>query len=187
VRPRSTTTLLLVLAAGVVAACGSDEEGGAPIPADIATQLESRLDEVQRRFEFGGGACTDIANDSQPAVEQLVASVPGDVDRDVRDALRQSFDRLFELTAEQCDEQQGQDTETETEPPPVEEPTETDTTPTDVLPTEPEEEPPVETDPGLPPGQDGEPPGQDGVPPGQDGQNPAQGGDGGAVVPEDDG
>jgi hypothetical protein len=145
------TTGLLALAACLLAAgCGSDDEGE-PIPANIAGQLQTRLDEIERRFEFGTGACADIQNDSLPAVEDLLASIPENVDAGVRDGLVEGFDRLFVLTEEQCEEPQT-DTETQTTPAP--EPVPTDTT--DTTETEP---PPNETEP--PPTETEEPPATD--------------------------
>jgi hypothetical protein len=188
---------LLALAAGIFAAgCGSAEEG-APIPANIANQLQTRLDEIERRFEFAGGACADIENDSQPAVDQLVASVPDDVDADVRRALQESFDRLFELTAEQCEQQQ---TETESEPEPAPapepEPVPTDTAPPETTETEapPETDTapaPEQTETTPPPGEEGEEGeggdgGAGGGGEGGSGQS-GQGGSGGILVPEDQG
>ena len=189
--PRTTTTLILALAAGLAGGCGSDDEqDGAPIPQQAAVDLESRLDEVERRLEAGGGACGDIQNNTLPAVRSIIDSLPQNVDPDVRDALEQSFASLFELTEEQCDEQKGQETETQAEPPPVE----TETEPTETVPPEDEdddegedeEQPPVEPTtpepaPETPPGQDGE------LPPGQSGENPGQGGGGGALVPGESG
>jgi hypothetical protein len=186
---------VLALTAGALAAgCGSDDEG-APIPANIANQLETRLDEIERRFEFAGGACADIENDSQPAVDQLVASVPDDVDADVRRALQESFDRLFALTAEQCEQQQ---TETETEPEPAPapepEPVPTDTAPPETTETEapPETDTapaPDETETAPPPaeGEEGEG-GDAGAGGGEGGSGQSgQGGSGGILVPEDQG
>jgi hypothetical protein len=154
VNARVATAALLALAAGLAAGCGSDDEQGEPIPADTAQVLQSRLDEVQRRFEFGGGACADIVNDSQPAVNDAIAAMPEDVAADVRDALQQGFDRLFELSAQQCEV----DTGAETEPQTTEEPEPTETTET-VPPPETETEttetvPPPETEtiPTEPPG-----------------------------------
>jgi hypothetical protein len=186
---------VLALAAGTLAAgCGSDDEG-APIPANIANQLETRLDEIERRFEFAGGACADIENDSQPAVDQLVASVPDDVDADVRRALQESFDRLFALTTEQCEQQQ---TETESEPEPAPAP-EPEPVPTDTAPPETTEtEAPPETDTAPAPeqtettppageGEEGEG-GDAGAGGGEGGSGQSgQGGSGGILVPEDQG
>jgi hypothetical protein len=189
-RLRTTTTLALVLAAGLAAGCGSDDEEGAPIPAGAAQQLESRLAEIERRFDFAGGACNDILDDSQPAVADIIYSLPDDVDPDIRDSLEQSFVRLFELTEQECDEEAGQETETETEPPPVIE-TEPETTETVPPPEEEDEEgdeeeeapPPVETAPPetTPPDQGG------GAVPGQSGELPGQGDGGGALVPQEGG
>ena len=126
--------ILLALAlAAPVAGCGSDKEGK-PIPADQTAALQRQLDSIENRFDFGDGACADIENKSIPAVRQELDSIPSSVGSDVRDALRSSFDRLFELTASQCDEQKGQET-TPTETTPTET-TPTETTPTETTPTE---------------------------------------------------
>jgi hypothetical protein len=197
---------LVALVAGTLAAgCGSDDEG-TPIPANIADQLQTRLDEIQRRFEFGNGACADIENDSKPAVEELVASVPNDVDADVRQALEESFDRLFELTAEQCEQQQTEtQPEPEPEPAPAPEPEPaptTDTAPPETTETEapPQTEttpPPEQTETAPPPAQgerdggddNGSGGGQGGA--GETGQGGSgqtgQGGSGGVIVPEGQG
>lgn len=181
-RLRARTTLVLALAACLAAGCGSDEEGR-PIPGEIAGELQAQLNSIQDRFEFpDGAACGDITAGTDPnttRVRNLIDSLPDDVDADVRDALRQSFDRLFELVQRECAEEPEQtETETtETEPPPTETiPTETvpppETTPTETIPTETEA-----TEP-LPPGQGGEPPGQGGENPGQ--------GNGGGLGPDED-
>jgi hypothetical protein len=182
---------VLALAAGLAAGCGGDEEPeGAPIPQQAAADLEARLAEVERRMDAGGGACADIQDDTLPAVSSIVGSLPQDVDPEVRDSLEQSFERLFQLTQEQCDEQRGQETDTEEEPPP---PVETETTETlppeddddDEGEEEEEEQPPPEEVPTeevppeeLPPGQGGDVPGQGGG-----GSGDGQGGGGGALVP----
>jgi hypothetical protein len=179
---RGIYILVLLLVAGLAAGCGSDDEPeGAPIPQQAAADIESRLAEVERRMEAGGGACADIQNDTKPAVDSIVASLPSDVDADVKAALQDSVDRLFDLTEQECDEEKGQDTETQAEPPPEPE-TETETVPTETVPPETETVPPPEEEPPeeVPPGQDGE------LPPGQGGENPSQG-NGGTIVPGEDG
>jgi hypothetical protein len=189
------TTGFLALAGCLVAAgCGSDEEGE-PIPANIAGQLQTRLAEVERRFEFGNGACADIQNDSLPAVEDLLASIPENVDADVRQGLTEGFDRLFVLTEEQCEQTQ---TETETEPAPAPEtvptePTETTPPPTETAPppTETEEPPPVDTETEPEPGEGGDASGGEGGSgesgQGGDAQGVQGGSGGGALVPGGEG
>lgn len=130
-RRRITTVLLLALVMG----CGSEEEKGSPIPDTAAAELEKRLDSVRNRFEFGGGACGDIPED-QALANQTIAELPQDVDPDVLQALQDGFDRLFVLTAEQCDETKGQETAPDPEPEP--------------LPTETQPEPEPETTPTVP-------------------------------------
>jgi hypothetical protein len=176
---RKTTILVLALAASAVAGCGGDDEEpeGAPIPQQAAVDLESRLAEVERRMDAGGGACADIQNDTKPAVDSIVSSLPSDVDADVRDALQESFDRLFQLSEDECDEQAGQETETDTEPVP---PPDTDTEETETAP------PPEETETApLPEETETAPPTEE-VPP-EDEENPDQGNGGGVLVPEEDG
>ena len=126
-------------------------------------------------MEAGGGACADIISDTLPAVNTTIQSLPEDVDPDVRQALLDGFNRLFELTSEQCDVEKGQ----ETEPEPLLEPepeTETETTPTETE-TTPTETTPTETTPTVP---------EEPIDPLEEDPN-AEEGSGGAVTPEDDG
>jgi hypothetical protein len=116
---------------------------------------------VQRRFDAGGGACGDIVNDTQPAVETILASLPSSVDADVRGAVAESFDRLFELSAEQCDDQEESTTPTEIETTDTTETETTDTTETETTDTtETEPTTPTETTPTTetvpPPPDDGD-------------------------------
>ena len=150
--------------AGLGVGCGADEEEGAPIPGELAAQLEAQLNSIQGRFDFpDGAACGDIAGGDDPnttQVRNLIDSLPDDVDPDVRDALEQSFDRLFELVEQDCAEEPAQ-TETETEPTETETPTETtptETVPTETVPTEtiPTETLPTETVPPEEPSDGGD-------------------------------
>jgi hypothetical protein len=143
VRLRKLTPLLLVLAAGLGAGCGSDEEPKPSIPSDSSDALLSQLGSIQDRFEFGDGACNDIAGNER-TVNDIISRLPASVDSDVRNALQDSFDHLFDLTSDQCDKSKGQDTDTETEPT---ETTDTETTETEPTETEPTETEPTETEP----------------------------------------
>jgi hypothetical protein len=187
VKTRATRNRILALAAAcaaslAVAACGSDEEGGDPIPSDVAARLEQRLNVVEAQFKEAGGACEDLQNETFQVIEQDLQSLPEDVDPDVRRALEESFVRLRDLSASECDDEKGQETtptETETTP------TETETTPTETetTPTEPET---------TPTGQE-EGPGKDKKEKKKDeeneggGQGGAGGQGGGAPAPGDDG
>ncbi len=164
--------LLTALAAVLgVAGCGGDEEEGAPIPSDTATALESELDNVQARLNNGSaGACRDILEGSRgpnlERVRQLLDSLPDNVDPEVRSALEDSFDRLWELVEQDCDDKAAEE-ESEPEPEPEPEPTPTETeeepTPTETE-TAPAPEPTTPEEAPLPPEGDGD---NEGVVPGE--------------------
>jgi len=145
-----------LLAAGLIlAGCGGDEEGK-PIPTATATALNSQLENIQGRLNDGSaGACKDILGGPRdPNVKQvqdLIDAMPDDVDSDVRSALEDSFDNLWELVQDDCDDkaqaeeearqqreqqQQEEEPDTDTETTPTETETETETTPTETTPTE---------------------------------------------------
>ena len=133
--------LLLALGACLaITGCGSDDEGGKPIPAEQAAALQRELNSIEARLQQGSvGACEDIfrhpTDPNQSAVERILASLPSDVDPDVRDALEQSFENLWDLAQQECDDKapkEPQQTEStpEPEPTPTEtEPEQTETTP----------------------------------------------------------
>jgi hypothetical protein len=136
--------LFALLALAVVAAgCGGDDEGK-PIPAATASALNAQLDNVQGRLDNGtAGACKDILEGPRDPnvdqVNQIIESMPDDVDSDVRSALQDSFDNLWDRVNDKCDElaqkqEQQQPTETQTTPTVTE--TQTETTPTETTPTE---------------------------------------------------
>jgi hypothetical protein len=147
VSERTRTTGKPVLAALVCGAallasgCGSDDEGQ-DLPKSSVDSLRVSLDSIQRRFEEGDGACRDITQGDDTDVAVVKAkldALPADVDKDVRDALVESFQNLFDLIEEEC----GQaETETETAPPETTPtvtetvPTVTETVPTETTPTE---------------------------------------------------
>jgi hypothetical protein len=173
VRLRTSTALVIALVAATAAGCGSQDDEGSPLPEQAVVDLESRLDEVERRMAAGGGACADITNDSAPAVDGIIQSLPSDVDPDVRQALEDGFSRLFTLTDEQCDETEGQVTEPEPAPEPAPETvTETETIPPETIPTE--TTPTIPEQPPIEPVQPEEDPGGDES-------------NGGALIPEDEG
>lgn len=144
---RRPLTRLLALAgclgAAALPACGADDEpSGEPIPRATVAELDKQLTSIENRFEFGDGACADIQNDNAPSVEQILADLPSGVEQSVRRALRQSFDRLFELARSRCDEDRNQPTETTeaptttTPPPTTEAPVTTETVTTETVTTE---------------------------------------------------
>jgi hypothetical protein len=138
--------------------------------------LNGRLDETQRRLDDGSaGACRDILDDTRPEVGKIIDSLPSDVDADVRDALVESFDNLWSLVEDRCQEAE-QDEESQQEPQPEQpetETTETEETPTDTTTTE--TTPPATEE--LPPEGDGD---NNGELPGNNGNGV---GDGGGVGP----
>lgn len=176
-----------------VAGCGNDDEGK-PIPADTAAGLNAELDTVQARIDNGSaGACRDILEGSRgpndDRVQQLIANMPDDVDADVRSALEESADRLWELVQQECEDKAAEEeSQQEPEPEPTQtettETTETETTPTETTPTE--TTPPAEEE--LPPEGDGNNDG--GVPGNGNGNGNGNGGgagNGGGVGPGDEG
>ena len=138
-----------VLAAG----CGSSEEPeGQPLPRQSVSQLQKRLDEIERRYLDGidngnVGACEDIQTDSIPAVDEIVAGLPNDVDPELRDAVDASFTRLEELTREDCAEVEPPAPKPRPEPEPEPEPVPTVPEPTVPQPTVPEPTVPEPTTP----------------------------------------
>jgi hypothetical protein len=144
--------VLLALGACLAAAgCGGDEEGK-PIPAATATALQSQLDNIQARVDNGSaGACRDIVEGSRgpnkQQVQQLIDSMPDSVDSDVRSALQDSFDNLWDLVDQDCQDKAEKEQSQKQQQP--EEPTQTETTPTETTPTEttPTETTPTETTP----------------------------------------
>jgi hypothetical protein len=136
VAKRISLLALLVLSV-VLAGCGGDKEGK-PLPAAQVQLLNGRLDEAERRLADGSeGACKDILDDTQPEVGRIIDSLPDDVDADVRDALTESFDNLWGLVDDRC-----QELADKSKP----EPTQTETTPTETTQTETTETEPAETE-----------------------------------------
>jgi hypothetical protein len=178
--------LVLSLGACLAAAgCGSDDEGGKQIPAATAAALKDQLNRAQDRLDNGTeGACRDILEGprgpNRAAAQQLIDSLPNDVDPDVRQALQESFDNLWSLVESKCEDLQADepaqttptDTQTATTPTETEtQPTETTPPPTDTEPTTPDEQP-------LPPEGDGDNGGT--IPPDGNGN---ENGNGGGVGP----
>jgi hypothetical protein len=160
VRLRTLTSLLLVVAACIAAGCGSDEEPKPSIPSDATTEFMRQLTSIEQRFDFGDGACNDIA-ENQQAVDDQIEALPASVDSDVRNALQDSFDHLFDLTSSQCDETEGEQTDTETTTTETEtqttetQTTETNTETTDTN-TETTDTAPPDTTPTTPPDTGGD-------------------------------
>jgi hypothetical protein len=152
---RALAFVVVALVLGVVAAgCGGDEEGKG-LPSAQVQLLDGRLDETQRRLDDGSaGACKDILNDTRPEVSKIIDSLPSDVDADVRDALVESFDNLWGIVDDRCQEaEQDEESQQEPEPEPTQtEPTQTETTETDTTTTE--TTPPATEE--LPPEGDGD-------------------------------
>jgi hypothetical protein len=124
-------------AALVLPGCGSDN-GGKDLPRSSVQSLQNQLDSIQRRVK--AGACRDVTDGSDPntqVVQSAIDGLPSDVDKDVRDALEESFRNLFQLVQDNCEpaatETQTEPTPTVTEPaptPPKTSPPETGTTET---------------------------------------------------------
>jgi hypothetical protein len=170
--PRRILALALAATALGAAGCGGDEEGKG-IPQATATGLQAQLDGVQRRIDQGSaGACKDILEGAngpnKQQVQDLIDSMPRDVDADVKSALQDSFDNLWDLVEQECEDKASEEEETNTTP------TETDTTPTE---TQTETAPPeTETETETTPTQT-TPPSEEELPEGEGNGN------GGGAVP----
>jgi hypothetical protein len=145
----------LACAAAIATGCGSDEEPR-PIPADLATRLDERLNTIQAQVA-GDATCEQIDQSSFAQVDRDLAEVP---QGEVHDALVGSFDRLRTLVQEECEQEPPQ---TETTPPPTE-PTPPPTTETETEQTQTEQTETEQTETEQPQ---------------QDGSNDDQGRDGG--------
>jgi hypothetical protein len=177
VRAPKLLCLLAAVAALAAAGCGGDDEPqGKKLPPEITQTLLKQLDSVSDRVAAGvAGACDDIyAEDSDGNIGPIdaeLSSIPSDVDPEIRSALEQSVERLFQLVDQECErirneEQDLPDTTEETPPETV--PPETETVPaetTETTTTPPETTPAPPTTPDAPSngnGPDGQgPPGLD--------------------------
>lgn len=177
-RPR---TFALVVATALLAlpGCGgSNEPEGELLPPDTVQTLLQQLDSVSDRVAANvSGACNDIYDSADNGgnfepIDDALASLPDDVDSEIRAALEESIDRLKQLVDEECtaiSDAELDQTTTE-EPPPVEttpeettpEQTDTETVPEETTSEEQPDEPPADSEPpGRGPDGNG-PPGQDG-------------------------
>ena len=131
----------LVGVALAAAGCGGDEEGKG-IPAATADTLNAQLEKVQERITQGSvGACKDILDapdergPNKKQVQDAIDSMPDDVDSDVKAALQDSFDHLWDLVEQDCqdkeDKQQINTTPTETQEETTPTETQEETTPTE--------------------------------------------------------
>lgn len=153
---RRTSLLVALGACLALAGCGGDDDEGPPIPADQAQALLRQLDNIEARLEQGSfGACEDVfqhpESPNRPAVDTILTEIPRDVDPDVRSALEDSFDTLWDLVEQECEDRKPDD-KPEPEPEPETETTPTEPTPTETetTPTETETVPPTETVPTTP-------------------------------------
>ena len=153
---------LVAAIAAIATGCGDEE--GAQIPRDDARQIVSRLQEADRRLSQDPPVCGDLSEDTIPALEQRVASLPDDVDKDVRSTLDDGIAHLRDLIEAECAQRKQQpDTETTdtTDTTDTTTDTTTETTPptTDTTETTP---PTTETQPTTPttPDSGGQSPGQ---------------------------
>lgn len=131
---RVLTLLSLCLLALALAACGGDDPGEG-LPSSTAQSLLAELGAVERRLDQGSvGACEDVLNQSVPAIQRSLDSLPGATDPRLRSALDDSFATLRTLSEQECDtrRQKAEDRRKETE-----------TTPTVPTPTEPIPPPPT--------------------------------------------
>ncbi len=181
-RLAKTTALIACLAVAFLGGCGSSNDKGKQIPAATRVELDKQLTSIKNRFDHGGGgACSDIAQ-NKSSVQSTLDGLPSDVDSDVKNALIDGFDHLFQLTDSQCDENKGQPTDTQKSTPA---PAPTPTTPStpETTPTTPSDTTPTPTTPTTPQ----QTPKKTKPPKGNGGGNsaPQSGNGGGQVAPGD--
>ncbi|CAN5683724.1 hypothetical protein BH24ACT25_BH24ACT25_06140 [soil metagenome] len=173
-RRRTLRHLLPVLAALllalVVAACGGEEEPRL-LTEGRSESLLNLLDDAEKQFE--DGECDELGKTLEEFAQQ-VNDVQGEVDENVRTALREESADLVQLQ-DDCEEPVEEPPPTETVPPPT---TETVPPPTETIPptTTEEETTEEETTQEEPPPK--EPPGNSGG--GGDGQVPPEADSGGS-------
>jgi hypothetical protein len=128
--------LLLGVCAALVAACAGSTRGG--IPAASASDMKSQLEDIRERVD--GGNCGEL-NGQLRQVDEGIDALPGSVDEQLKQALRDGANRLRDAAPRECNEiQASTQTQTETVPPVItetapEETTTTATTPTTTTPT----------------------------------------------------
>jgi signal transduction histidine kinase len=171
-----TAKLSTALAALAIAGCGgSGDPEGAKLPPSVRQALLPQLQSIDDRVAADvSGACDDIfdpeAGNIGP-IDAALASIPEDVDPEIRSALEGSVDRLKQLVDDECaqiaarERQEQEELPEDTDPvEPLPEETDTEEATTETTP-----EPPPETAPDDEPPSDA-PPGDDGTgPPGQGG------------------
>jgi hypothetical protein len=160
--------LLLGALSAFTVACGQDSEG--LIAPTRASEMQDHLDAIEQQIV--AGRC-DAVKDRLAALRREINELPGSVDRDLRQRLREGLESLESQAPEECRAATQTTTQPETTPetaptetlPPEAAPTETtppETTPPETTPPEPAPQPttPPETtppaEPTLPPESGGE-------------------------------
>jgi hypothetical protein len=154
--PAMLVALLLGALSAFALACGEEREG--LISANRASDLQEHLDAIDR--QVAGGQC-DAVDGRLAALRRDINDLPGTVDRDLRERLREGLETLERQAPEECSiGTETTTTETTTTPetvPPETTPPETvppETTPPETTPPEttpPETTPPETTPPEQPP------------------------------------
>jgi hypothetical protein len=162
---RLTAVPLAVAALALpLAGCGKDKP---KMPSSDARQLIALLEEAKRRA--AAHACRDLTvenNPTLPALQRQVASLPSNVDSDIRSTLEDGVANLRQLVAAECSTQQQKPEQPTTESTTTEPSTQTQTqthTTTQSTQTQPttNSQPTTNTQPqdntgpsgGVPPGQ----------------------------------
>ncbi|HEX8158456.1 MAG TPA: hypothetical protein VF526_13815 [Solirubrobacteraceae bacterium] len=128
--------LLLGACAALIAACAGTTKGAIPVAS--ASDLKSQLEDIRERVD--AGRCGDL-NGQLRQIDDRIDALPGSVDEQLKQALRDGANRLRGDAMRECnDVQAATQTQTETVPPVVTEPTippetTTSTTPTTTTPT----------------------------------------------------
>jgi len=98
---RALAIIALVAAAAGFAGCGSS---GQKIPPSNAADLIALLQEAKQR-SGGKPDCNGLTSGTIPALESGIGGLPANINKDIRDTLKEGVDNLRNLVQAKCSQQ----------------------------------------------------------------------------------